>query len=130
MVFQVLCKLDMGKHMTASIGSSWIMCLVDIVLVCDGEGPRVMWKCYGSVSFEVLVNGSPTSYFGSSKGLKQGDPLSPRLFLLVVEPLKCWVECWLGQLKLDDRGFKVGNGSVQVSHVQYAEDTLIMCTDS
>lgn len=37
--------------------------------------------------FSVLVNGTPTEVFGSSPGLRQGGPLSPRLFVIVMEVL-------------------------------------------
>ena len=40
------------------------------------------------VRFSILINGSPRDFFGNSKGLHQGDPLSPLLFSIIMEALK------------------------------------------
>lgn len=73
------------------------------------------------MSFSALVNGTPTRNFEAPRGLRQGNPLSPLLFLLVTETLGAMVTKVLegGLLK----GFKVGREEVIVSHLQYADDT-------
>ena len=46
---------------------------------------RWICTCIFTVQFSVLVNGSPADFFGISRGLCQGDPLSPMLFLVMME---------------------------------------------
>jgi hypothetical protein len=79
------------------------------------------YVCNGSLS--VLINGSPSEQINISRGLKQGDPLAPFLFLIVAEGLSSFMQkaVELGYF----RGFKVSSGVV-VSHLQYADDTLFI----
>ncbi|GJR33682.1 putative RNA-directed DNA polymerase, eukaryota, reverse transcriptase zinc-binding domain protein [Tanacetum coccineum] len=75
-------------------------------------------SAFSSVAFSsVLVNGSPTKEFKIEKGLRQGDPLSPFLFILVVEALNV--------VFLEARYKNIFHG-VDVSHLQFADDALII----
>ncbi|GJX92218.1 RNA-directed DNA polymerase, eukaryota [Tanacetum coccineum] len=63
---------------------------LDVVL--NNFGFDLKWRswiqgCLNSAMGSILVNGSSTSKFKFSKGLKQGDPLSPFLFIMVMESL-------------------------------------------
>lgn len=62
----------------------------------------------------VLVNGSPSFLFKASRGLRQGDPLSPFLFTIVVEPLRGLVNKVTELVLLDGFVF-VRNGQVSVN---------------
>jgi hypothetical protein len=72
----------------------------------------------------VLVNGSPTDEFNLERGLRQGDPPSPFLFLLAAEGFNVLMKA------LSDAGtftgYRVGCAEqVVVSHLQFADDTLL-----
>ncbi|XP_058731299.1 uncharacterized protein LOC131603066 [Vicia villosa] len=72
----------------------------------------------------VLVNGSPTKEFGVGRCLRQGDSLSPFLFLIAAEGLNVLMA---KSVQLNHfEGFQFGSDGVSVSHLQYADDTLIM----
>jgi hypothetical protein len=82
--------------------------------------------CISSIRFPILVNGSPKGFFDSSRGIRQGDPLSPLLFVFVMEALSRMLFARINDGLLE--GFKVDN--VTVSHLLFADDTLIFCKDS
>ncbi|XP_021996430.1 uncharacterized protein LOC110893655 [Helianthus annuus] len=65
-----------------------------------------------------------TSYFPCSKGMRQGDPLSPFLFLVVMEALSVLMEKAVGKGVF--KGISLPNGGPCVSHLFYADDAIIM----
>ena len=90
----------------------------------------IVWikGCLESASVSVLVNGSPTEEFKPSRGLRQGDPLAPFLFLVVAEGLAGLVR---RASKIDLlMGLKIGRQETEVSILQFADDTLFLCEDS
>ncbi|WOG89446.1 hypothetical protein DCAR_0208684 [Daucus carota subsp. sativus] len=76
----------------------------------------------------ILVNGSPTREFSPERGLRQGDPLSPLLFDLVAQVLSCMIKK-AEQLGIID-GVKISNSSEVITHLQYADDTVILIGNS
>ncbi|XP_022041786.1 uncharacterized mitochondrial protein AtMg01250-like [Helianthus annuus] len=72
----------------------------------------------------VLVNGSPTFEFKIEKGLRQGDPLSPFLFLIVMEALSWMLKKAkaIGELK----GINFTDDEADITHLFYADDALIL----
>ena len=76
----------------------------------------------------VLVNGSPTKEFKPSRGLRQGDPLAPFLFLVVAEGLAGLVRQTVKANLLS--GFKIERKEVELCFLQFVDDTLFLCEDS
>lgn len=82
--------------------------------------------CVTSASASILINGSPTTPIKLQRGLRQGDPLSPFLFDIVVEPLNLLIQKAIS-LKLWD-GLEVCKNGTKISHLQYADDMILFCS--
>lgn len=79
-------------------------------------------ECVSTTESSISINGSPSTPFKLGRGLRQGDPLSPFLYLIVAEGLSRLMAgaCRSGQFV----SWKVGEEEVQISHLQYADDTI------
>ncbi|XP_021999379.1 uncharacterized mitochondrial protein AtMg01250-like [Helianthus annuus] len=77
-----------------------------------------------SASSSVLVNGAPTFTFKCEKGMRQGDPLSPFLFLVVMEALSCMINS-AKEVEVI-RGIVVSDNGPIISHLWYADDAIMV----
>lgn len=114
-------KLDVSKAYDRVI---WNFLLQ--VLVCMGFNSKwieCIKFCISSVSFSILVNGSVCGFFDATNGLRQGDPLSPSLFVLMAEVLGSRIKriCRLGRWK----GIYVYSQFEPITHSQFTDDTLL-----
>ena len=80
-----------------------------------------------SVSFSILINGKPRERFGGSRGIHQGDPLSPFLFILVADALSRRISRGVSRGLF--KPIVVGSPGIAISHLQFADDTLIFGED-
>ncbi|KAK9995768.1 hypothetical protein SO802_020454 [Lithocarpus litseifolius] len=116
-------KLDMSK---AYDRLEWT-CLGKIVEKL-GFHPRwrsLMMQCISSVTYAIRINGKPSKQITPSRGLRQGDPLSPYLFLLCAEGLSALIknEVLVGRME----GVSICRGGPSISHLFFADDSIIFC---
>ena len=119
----VAIKTDMSK---AFDRVEWSF--LEALLLKLGFSPKwVSWikLCISSVSYQVLLNGEPKGCISPSRGIRQGDPLSPFLFIILTEAL-------ISQIQGAEREgritcLKIARGSSPISHLLFADDSLFFC---
>ena len=101
-----------------------------IRLVLERLGFHQKWvswimQCICTVSYSFLLNGSAQGSVIPSRGIRQGDPLSPYLFILCSEVLSGL--CLKAQAEGHLPGIRVALGSPRVNHLLFADDTMFFC---
>lgn len=84
---------------------------------------ELIMKCVSTVSFSIRVNDLFSDSFKPSRGIRQGDPISPYLFLLCSEELSCMLRR-VGPLYIS-RGVRVSRYAPWISHLLFADDCLV-----
>ena len=82
-------------------------------------------ECVTTVSYSIMVNGEPKGLIKPSRGLRQGDPLSPYLFLFCAEGLNALLR--QAAATGDIHGFSLCRNGPKLTHLFFADDCLIFC---
>jgi hypothetical protein len=89
---------------------------------------QIIMKCVTTVKFSILINGHPSKEFVPKRGLRQGDPLSPYLFILCADVLSGLISRALTSHQI--HGVKIAPTAPEISHLFFADDSLIFCRAS
>jgi hypothetical protein len=100
--------------------------LLDVLKMCGFRGKSCSWiaHCISSLCFLIPVNGSPIGLIISSRGLRQGDPFSPLLFVIVIQASGRMISVAVSRSLLSS--FFVGIRT-DISLLQFADVTLLFC---
>lgn len=98
---------------------------LDSMMIQKGFGRK--WRqwikeCLKSESSSVLVNGIPTFEFPLYRGLRQGDPIAPFLFTLIMEGLNSAISKAIGCNTY--KGIQIGENRIHLTYLFFADDSI------
>ncbi|XP_059277883.1 secreted RxLR effector protein 78-like [Lycium ferocissimum] len=83
----------------------------------------MVWRLIANNWYSILLNSQASTFFHSTRGVKQGDPLSPALFILSAEVLSRALNSLFENN--DFRSYGMPKWSASLNHLAYADDTII-----
>ncbi|CAN1818839.1 LINE-1 reverse transcriptase homolog, partial [Linum perenne] len=87
-----------------------------------------IYSCISTVKFDILLNGRSTGFFSPTRGIRQGDPISPFLFILMSNALTTLIDSAISR-KITN-GIKLTSRGPLLSHCLFADDTIIFGKDT
>ena len=122
----MVAKLDMSKAFNRV---EW--CFIKGVMEKLGFSSKwidLVMRCISLVSYSILINGTACGNIIPTRGLRQGDPLSPTLFLICTEGLYALINRFVWNQLLT--GISICRGCPRVTHFLFAGDSILFCKAS
>ncbi|XP_048630790.1 uncharacterized protein LOC125604440 [Brassica napus] len=116
-------KLDIAKAFD-KVEWSFIDLVMEKMGFCRQWRDWIM-KCISTVSYSVLINGEPSRTIKPQRGLRQGDPISPYLYIICTEGLSRLIKQNIQEKKI--HGFQASRSGPPISHLLFADDSLLFC---
>lgn len=89
---------------------------------------HLIMTCVRTVKYSVLVNGQPYGKIVPTRGLRQGDPLSPYFFILCAEGLSTALH--RAEREKGITCLPITRGGTRLNHLFFADDSLLFCKAS
>ncbi|KAM6593181.1 hypothetical protein CsatA_000884 [Cannabis sativa] len=116
-------KLDMSK---AYDRVEWsFLCDMMLKMGFDSRVTNLIYQCISTVTYSVTHGGHELDPLTPSRGIRQGDPLSPYLFLICAEGFSSLIKSFEARGEL--HGCRVCNGAPVISHMLFADDSYLYC---
>jgi hypothetical protein len=90
----------------------------------DEKWISLIMLCISSVKYQFKVNGSCTDVVIPQRGLRQGDPISPYIFLICAEAFSSLLN--KAELEGSLEGIKICNNAPSFNHLLFADDSLVL----
>lgn len=84
-----------------------------------------IYNMISTLNFSILLNGVPTTTFRATRGIRQGDPISPFIFILAAEGLGRYFKKELRERRI--RGIRIWGNDLPITNQQFVDDIMLFC---